>query len=469
MKRIPFLAQLAALLAMLTLSLPNLTAQAGAAPVTPPPDFELIDSAPGVDLYRKDYAGGTPDYVLVVDLSKGAGVHLLSGAVVDAGLGGGAYGGNSPTFTRQSLQQFWDAFTVDEPDAVCVVNGSLFSIDADPAALAFPHKVDGQMLSEGYGRDEFPDQKRMLELWSDHARIITLSSETLAASDAPNILAGLAEDANQEPSALIGRTFAGVDDADENGSLETVLFISSKTSRAADAAGVLRAFGAEDVIMLDGGDSAQMMCDNQPQVYSDRPIPQAVGITAGEQAAYAVKIADQTDWAVAVEGKTIEIELTLANTGSEPWRTGEVALLNQRNDWGAGERMDLPQDVAPGENITLKWVTLPFEKTGVFVSQWELARGTQAFSDKPILINVIVIPPELEDKKAELEAKIREWARQRVDDMEQMIMDWIQAQVRRGIEQICPFGAALPGAVIAGEVWKARRNKQRRKKGHFGE
>lgn len=468
MKRIPFLARLAAMLAMLTLSIPTLSAQADAAPAAPPPpDFELIDSAPGVDLYRKDYAGGTPDYVLVVDLSKSAGIHLLPGTMADAGSGGGAYGGNNPTFTRQSLQQFWDSFTVDEPDAFCLVNGSFFATDADPAALAFPLKVDGQVLSEGYGQDEFPDQKRMLELWPDHARITTLSGETLAASDAPAILAGLTEDANKDSSALIGRTFAGVEDADENGSLETVLFISSKTSRAADAAGVLRSFGADDVIMLDGGDSAQMMCDNQPQVYSDRSIPQAVGISAGEQAAYSMKVARQTDWAVAVKGKTLEIELTLTNTGSEPWRMGEVALLNQRNDWGAGEQVDLPQEVPPGESITLSWITLPFEKAGVFVSQWQLARGTQVFSDRPVLINIIVIPPELEDKKAELEAKIREWARQQVDDMEQMIMDWIQAQVRRGIEQICPFGAALPGAVIAGEVWKARRKKRGQRNTRF--
>jgi hypothetical protein len=142
-------------------------------------------------------------------------------------------------------------------------------------------------------------------------------------------------------------------------------------------------------------------------------------------------------------------------------------LLNQRNDWGAGEQVDLPQEVPPGESITLSWITLPFEKAGVFVSQWQLARGTQVFSDRPVLINIIVIPPELEDKKAELEAKIREWARQQVDDMEQMIMDWIQAQVRRGIEQICQFGAALPGAVIAGEVWKARRKKRGQRNTRF--
>ena len=451
---------LAIVLAVIPLAIRAQTIRAAALSVTVPPDFVLIDSAPGVDLYRKDYAGGTPDYVMVVDLSKEAGIRLLHGAVVDPGVGSGAFGGNSPTLTRQSLQQFWDAFAVDATDAVCVVNGAFFSTDTDPAGLAFPLKVDGQILSEGYARDEFPDQKRMLELWPDHARISTMSAESLAASDAPNILSGLAEDANKDSSSLIGRTFAGVVDADGNGSLETVLFISSKTSRAAETAGVLRAFGATDVMMLDGGDSAQMLCNNQPQVYSDRAIPQAVGITAGEQAAYAMKVVRQSDWEIVVQGQPLDVELTLTNAGSETWQLGEVALLNQRNDWGAGERMAMPVAVAPGANVTLNWTTPAFEKTGVFVSQWKIARGNQEFSDKPILIHVIVIPPELEDKKTELEGKIREWARQQVDDMEQMILDWIQAQVKQGIDKICPFGAALPGVVIAGEIWKYRRKKR---------
>lgn len=460
MKRYTFFTLIAITLAMMLLAIPARAAQADSLPATVPPDFVLIDSAPGVDLYRKEYTGGTPDYVLVIDLSKEAGIQLLHGPVADAGAGTGAYGGNNPTFARQSLQEFWDGFTAATTDAVCLVNGGFFSTETDPTALAFPLKVDGQILSEGYGRDEFPDQKRMLELWVDQARITSLTPETLAASDAPNILTGLAENAEKDSNALVGRTFAGIDDADGNGSLETVLFISSKTSRAAEAAGVLRTFGADDVIMLDGGDSAQMMCNNQPQVYSDRSIPQTIGITAGEQAAYAMKVVRQSDWEIVVQGKPLDIELTLTNAGSEPWRLGEVALVNQRNDWGAGERLELPMEVAPGADVVFNWTTPVFDKTGVFVSQWQIVRGSQEFSDKPILIHVIVIPPELEDKKEELEGQIREWARQQVEDMEQMILNWIQAQVRQGIEKICPFGAALPGVVIAGEIWKHRKKKR---------
>lgn len=425
--------------------------QADAIRVTVPPDFALIDSAPGVDLYRKDYSGGTPDYVLIVDLSKKAGVQLLQGAASGSGTDG--------TYSRQSLQQFWDSFSAADPQAACVVNGAFFSTDNDPTALAFPLKVDGKILTQGYGQSEFPGQQRMLELWADHARISALSADTLAVSNAPNILGGLSEDADKEAAALTGRTMVGLQDADGNGSLETLLFISTKTSRAADAAGVLRSFGAEDVMMLDGGDSAQMLCHNSPAVYSDRSIPQVIGITAGEQAAYDMRVVRQTDWSIVVKNRALDVALTLTNSGSETWHAGEVYLRNSRNPWGASDRLDLTADIPPGGKAAFGWTTPPFKNVGVFTSQWELVRGDKPFSEKPILINVIVIPPELADKQAELEAKLREWAQQQVDDLEKRIMDWIQSQVRQGIRTICPLSAALPGVVIAGGLWKVLRRK----------
>lgn len=426
-----------------------------------PPDFTLMDSAPGVDIYRKDYAGGTPDFVVVIDLSKGAGVELLYSTTDNAGGGTGVYGGNNPGFIRQSLQQYWDSFAAAHSDAVCAVNGAIFDAGVDPSVLALPLKVDGQLVSGGTWRDEYPDQKRMLEIWPDHARITNLTAENLTGSNAPDIIGGLSEEAERAPSDLIGRTFGAVDDANGDGIAETVLLFSSKTTRAADAAGVLRSFGADDVIMFDNGDSAQLMCHNLPLVYSDRSIPQVIGITAGEQAAFSMRVKKQSDWEIVVQGKTLVIELVLTNTGSETWRAGEVVLVNQRNPWGAGETLNIPSDVPPDGSVTLGWTTPPFDKVGVFVSQWDIARGSQKFNDKPILINAIVIPPELEDKKIELEGKIREWAQQQVEDMEQLILEWIEAQVRKGIDQICPFGAALPAVVIAGEGWKFYRRKRK--------
>jgi len=44
---------------------------------------------------------------------------------------------------------------------------------------------------------------------------------------------------------------------------------------------VLREFGADQVMMLDGGGSTQLTCDGQNYIASERLVPQALGIVAG--------------------------------------------------------------------------------------------------------------------------------------------------------------------------------------------
>ncbi len=444
------------ILSALLINPPGKSVQASPYPTTPPPGFELVDSAPAVELYRKDYPGGTPDFVQVIDLSGGARLSLLHGSIAEPGAGQGAYGGDNPRFNRQPLQQVWDSFAAGDSQAFCLVNGAFFSTDEDPTPLAFPLKTGGEVVSQGYGADEYSDKKLILELWPDHARIAPLSADALASSSAPQILGGLSEDADKSPDALVGRTFAGVQDADGDGQAETVLIFSSKTSKQAEAAGVLRAFGAGQVIMLDGGESAQLICGNNPFVYSSRSLPQTIAVSSGDVQPLAVKVAKQTDWPVLVENETTEIELTLRNEGSETWLPGEVALVNLRNDWGAGSRLELTSAVPPGESVTFRWTTTPFPRWGVFLSEWDVVRGSQYFTSKPIIINVIVLPHELADKKSELEEKVREWGRQQLQNMEQLVLEWIQDRVRQGFEKICPAGASLPLLVAGVGFWSLK-------------
>ena len=44
-----------------------------------------------------------------------------------------------------------------------------------PTRLPFPLKVDGVVVSDGYERDDFTEQKVMLELWDDRANIVKLN------------------------------------------------------------------------------------------------------------------------------------------------------------------------------------------------------------------------------------------------------------------------------------------------------
>ncbi len=442
---------------------------------SPPPGFYPLESQPGLELYRKDYPGGNPDFVLVVDLTRQTGVHLLHGPMGDPGNSLGAYGGASPRFARQSLDAYWKEFEARTSRAACVVNGGFFSTFEDPAPLAFGVKTGGSILSEGYARDEYPDQKLLLELWADKARIVPLNEAAFKNSDAPQTLAGLHEAADKDPNALTGRTFIGLADLDEDGFARSLLVFTSKTTRQADAAAVLRDFGAQQVMMLDGGESTQFLCDGQPYVYSERLIPQAIGISAGIIPDYEAVVERQSDWPVLVEGESLEIELIIKNNGSKTWQPGEVSLVNRRNDWGAGELLVVNTALAPGETAAFRWQTPVFERRGVFTSSWDVVRAGQSISTRPVVINVIVIPIELEAKKQELEAQVRDWARQKLENIEQLVLEWIQSQIRQSAERavdwvesqvrsltdkICPASTLLPGVVIALGAARARRREK---------
>ncbi len=258
-------------------------AQAALDDASIPPGFRQVASAPGVQLYRKDYSGGNPDFVQVVDMSQGAKVKLLHGPIQETRPEKGAYGGPDARILSRSLPQFWDAISAKHPATLfCVTNGQFFYMRESPTRLPFSLKVDGEIVSDGYAKNEFPDQKLMLEIWSGQADIGPLSRSALYLSTAPDIVAGLAEDARKSPTKYVARTFVGVADYDQDGQHEAILIFNSKTARQKDAAEVLRSFGAAKVMMLDGGGSTQLTCKGKAVIASDRLIPQALAVLSGQ-------------------------------------------------------------------------------------------------------------------------------------------------------------------------------------------
>ncbi len=259
------------------------TAHAQTPPPKVPEGFDLLAEAGGVSLYRKDYADGAPDFVQVVRLDEGAALRLLYGPIREARPGKGVHGGYDPRIGLKSLEQFWQELSSTYPNAFCVSNGQFFYMRENPTRLPFPLKVDGHIVSDGYARQEFVGQKLMLEIWADRADIVELTQEALYTSTAPNIVAGLSEEANKRARQYTGRTFAGIADYDQNGNFETILILNTRVARQVDAADTLRSFGAAKVMMLDGGGSTQLICQGVSYVSSDRLIPQALGVVAATQ------------------------------------------------------------------------------------------------------------------------------------------------------------------------------------------
>jgi hypothetical protein len=434
---------------------------ASAAPSSlPVPDgFGLILSDPGVQLYRKDYTNGNPDFVQVADLSQGAAVKLMHGNIANAGSGQGVYGGDNPSFNRQSLQNAWSGFSASKPSAFCITNGQFFSTDIDPTVLAFPLKKDGKKVSDGYAIDEFPDQKLILELWADHADIQPLTQETLLSSTAPDIITGLSEDADKGIKTPNARTFAGVADGNQDGQYETVLVYNTLTATQPEAASVLRSFGAAKVLMLDGGGSTQLICKGNAYILSNRWIPQTLGVMSKAANPPAAEVSLLPSWPVLVEGETLGVNFALKNVGTETWTTSDYKLVNIKNPWGATIQFALPNDVAPGQMVTFSWTTDAFNKWGVFDTEWSLSKNGEAFGSL-VKFNVIVLPKQMADKKKELEDKIKEWSKEQVDNIQKLIVQWVEQELQKSVTHFCnPAGIILPaGAALYFGIHRKKKN-----------
>jgi hypothetical protein len=251
-----------------------------------PDNFTLLTTSPGVEIYENEDGS---EIVQVIDLHSGARLELWHGQISGPGLGGGIFGGNSPQMSRHYLPDVWLGLVEEIPDAVCLANGGYFrdtinGMWVDPTELAFPLKKDGVLVSEGYEMRRFRRHREMLELWGTHAEISPLSRTSLYTSTAPDIVAGLDETARIRATEPLGRTFVGVGDPDGDGLNEVLYIYSGAEVTQNHAASVLRSFGANDVMMLDGGGSNQLVCYGYSHIKRIRPLPQMIATIAAPEA-----------------------------------------------------------------------------------------------------------------------------------------------------------------------------------------
>ncbi len=303
-----------------------------------PDGFRLLKEVVGVRLFKKDYKNGTPDYVQVILLNQGASLKLLHGNVTETRPGKGVFGGNDARILSQSLSKYWSGLANQSTTAFCVTNGQFFYMPESPTRLTLPLKSNGEVITDGFGADQFVGKRLMLELWPDHADIRELNGAALYASTAPEILGGLTVDANRRAKQRVGRTFAGVDDRDGDGFYETVMLFNTRTALQTDAADVLHSFGADKVMMLDGGGSTQLMCQGEPIISSERLIPQAIAVFAGTQT-----IAAAAALEVAVEPEQAEVQAISAAPEAAIDTSRVASVQNPENPLTLSSESSMPQ------------------------------------------------------------------------------------------------------------------------------
>lgn len=423
----------------------------------PPPDgipsgFYLIDSARGVALYRKDYSNGNPDYVQIIDLSQGAFLKLLHGEISEPRPTKGVYGGADPSMTSLPIETYWQRVTKQEKDAFCVVNGLFFYMPEYPTRLAFPLKVNGELVTDGWGINTYVGQQLILELWEDRADIRELNSATLADSSAPNLIGGLTEEANKRAKFSVGRTFVGIDDRDGDGDAETILVFSTLSAKQSAAADTLRSFGADEVMMLDGGGSTQLLCQSGWHIRSDRPVPQAIALIAAPRPPVEAEVVALTEWPVIIEGENLPLEVELKNIGVSSWSPETTSFVIQ-TDRIEFEQRQAARETLPGETETISQTIVLFEESGV--QPVEIQLGIEydglAYPINTLQFQVVVLPDQLRSRKAQLISQMQAWQREQPQDVGRLVEQWIETQMKlpaipaglEGIAAIRPMDAMM--------------------------
>lgn len=244
--------------------------------------FERIESAPGFELFSNG-----KDFVAAVDLQNRGVLRIIAGEKLGTG-GRSATGGASPEFGRMTGAQAMEKSLALNPGSKCVVNGSFFANQNESRAqIAFPMKIDGNIVSEGFAPLSKHSGKRMaLEIFENGARIEPFKNDNVKALDdsgAEDALVSLSPDVDIDgrKEARIGRTFLGLDRKTPNGLYTRALVFVSPDSSQLHAELTLKRFGAQPVIMLDGGGSSQLRCGSRDYVGQSnrtRTVPQFISI-----------------------------------------------------------------------------------------------------------------------------------------------------------------------------------------------
>jgi hypothetical protein len=100
--------------------------------------------------------------------------------------------------------------------------------------------------------------------------------------------------------------------------------------------------------------------------------------------------------------------------------------------------------VLPGEGTSFTWRAGEFSNWGIFQAQVSLVQGDQYFPAQPRTLGVVVLPENLENRKADLLREIERW--QQTDDVqgiEDRIVDWLKQELGASQEPIAESDSVL--------------------------
>jgi hypothetical protein len=166
---------------------------------------------------------------------------------------------------------------------------------------------------------------------------------------------------------------------------------------------------------------------------------------------------------VVTAGESTNLRFVLRNLGADTWSLDQYKIVSEKNGWNQSRQFDLPHVVGPGGTLTWEIQTAPTNQWGVVNYEFQLVEKSIQFPGDPIRIQVIVLPEELTEKKAELEDLIQEWIEEGMENLEQAILDWINRQLNNFLQNFLDGICASPAAIVPiGTLLIYRQIKRRR-------
>jgi hypothetical protein len=248
------------LTSLLTGCIPTNQAVTQPSPTTTVPTSSGEILAPGIKMWSTTKR----TCVIEADLSKTT-LRSLSGEPTADGKVG-----------QMKLEEFWDRHKSNGTLRV-LINGTFFQTYDKPTGIAFGLKQDWQLITYGYGLDEFPG-KTVTVAWADGRMTIEPYNRSTFDGRMPNVVGALAATAGKNADKLLPRTFIGVKNLRADKTYGTVLLFISPGASQSTAEQTLRQFGAERVAMLDGGRSTGLIVNGRTYMQPKTKIPQTLGI-----------------------------------------------------------------------------------------------------------------------------------------------------------------------------------------------
>ncbi len=184
------------------------------------------------------------------------------------------------------------------------------------------------------------------------------------------------------------------------------LYLAVSTVRSTgDIARLLRDYGADDAMKLDGGGSSQLWYDGRTLLDSDRGIANALLVFVEDRPRHAAQLMTRLPIPVVEVNEPVSMEIDLRNTGFLEWTTDRGYGLQFIDGAALFEQVSLmaPRVTAPDEVSRLVLSINGSSQPGVYGSTWQMIAGAESFG-APIPIRLIVIPHYADDLQSKIQA-----------------------------------------------------------------